>query len=492
MIAKLARAMALLFGTLTIWMAVRFVALFVSTPPPPAMKGANPTTWMTVFGYIIMMSLISVCVMWMEVDRLKEDRSKDADKTRNLSGFVEYFRNKLLLLWSAVSVLIVCVVSMLGIGYVNIREMEKARLIRSAELVTDAYVDHTILIANQVDALLRSVRGYYLRTRSFSETESFIHSLGFDRAIIDNLYLIGADGRIVISHNPATLGRSIADREYFKFHRATNTDTIFVSSVEPDWVIGTRHFRITRRIDNPDGTFGGLALATINPEAFARYYRDLSGGAQSSASLLGIADRKLRARVPQPSARNWSETLDSPLWEALQRTSSGHYENTSQFDNFSDDNSLKNPGRATGVFARQSFHQCLREEVRLCTGEFKKQTRLNPSKAVLCSRFKVQGSFHPSTTPVLSLSKGSGHAIHDLSPLTFSLAPLALHHLLPRKPYDPQRDTEQSIGRRFWYGGSSRLQLKARPDVSGRGGEGETSRVIRLNRRKEDILTSLN
>ncbi len=327
------RAMALLFGTLTIWMALRFVALLVSAPPPPPLRGANPTTWMTVFGYIVMMSLISICVMWMEVDRLKDDHGKDVGKTRNLTEFVEQFRNKLLLLWSAVSVLIVCVVSMLGVGYVNIREMEKTRLIRSAELVNDAFVDHTVLVTNQVDAFLRSVRGYYLRTRSLSETESFIRSLGIERGIIDTIYLIGPGGDIVLSHDPATLGKSVADREYFTFHRATTTDTIFISPVEPDRVTGKLHFRITRRMNNPDGSFGGLALATVNPEAFARYYRDLSGGAQSSASLLGITDRKLRARAPQVPAGKWSETVDSPLWEVLKRTSSGHYENTSQFDN---------------------------------------------------------------------------------------------------------------------------------------------------------------
>ncbi len=327
------RAMALLFGTLTIWMALRAPLLLMGAPPPPALRGANPTTWMTVFGYIVMMSLISVCVMWMEVDRLKDDRRKDSDKTRNLSEFVEHFRNKLLLLWSAVSVLIVCVVSMLGIGYVNIREMEKNRLIRSAELVNDAYVDHTILVANQVDSILRSVRGYYLKTRSLPDTEAFINSIGFERSIIDNIYLIGSDGGIVISHDPASLGRSVADREYFTFHRATVTDTIFISPVEPGRVTNKLHFRITRRIDNPDGSFGGLALATVNPEEFARYYRDLSGGAQSSASLVGIADRKLRARVPQLPAGKWSEMVDSPLWEALKSASAGRYENTSQFDN---------------------------------------------------------------------------------------------------------------------------------------------------------------
>ena len=327
------RGMALLFAMLTIWMALRAVVLLVGKSSPPDLRGGNPTTWMTVFGYIIIMSLMSVCVMWMEVERLKEGQGGGGHGSCNFSEFFVYFRNKLLLLWSAVSVLIVCVVSMLGIGYVNIREMEKTRLIRSAELINDALVNHTILITGQVDSILRSVRGYYLKTHSLPESESFIHSIGFERSIIDNIYLIGSDGKIIISHDPAALGRSVADREYFQFHRATTADTLFISPVESGRVTGKLHFRITRRMNNPDGSFGGLVLAAVNPEAFARYYRDLSVGAQSSTSLLGISDRKLRARVPRTPVEKWAETVDSPLWEALKRAPTGCYENTSQFDN---------------------------------------------------------------------------------------------------------------------------------------------------------------
>ncbi len=74
------RGMALLFAMLTIWMALRAVVLLVGKSSPPDLRGGNPTTWMTVFGYIIIMSLMSVCVMWMEVERLKEGQGGGARK----------------------------------------------------------------------------------------------------------------------------------------------------------------------------------------------------------------------------------------------------------------------------------------------------------------------------------------------------------------------------------------------------------------------------
>ncbi len=329
------RGMALLFATLTTWMVLRFIVIVFGAPSPLDLRGANPTTWMTVFGYIVIMSLMSVCVMWLEVNRLKEGRTGNGTlRARNLSEFVKYFRNKLLLLWSAVSVLIVCVVSMLGIGYVNIREAEKSRLIRSAEQVNDAFVEHTILIFGQIDTVLRSVKGFHLRTNSLIETESFLRTLDTDQSNIDGVYLLASDGRELLPYTMAPRGVTATNREMVQFHRATNSDRVFISPVGPGRVPGQYHFQISRRLDNPDGSFNGVVLATVNPVSLSRYYRDLTAGSQSSVSLLGIGDRKLRARIPMPSADRWAtpDAVASQFWDAMHTAPSGRFEGSSPLD----------------------------------------------------------------------------------------------------------------------------------------------------------------
>jgi|GEM_PF-1468036 len=325
------RAMALLFLVLTAWMSVRFLYILGSPPVQPVLRAANPTTWKTVFGYIVIMSLMTVCVMWMEVAR--NNLRRDDQNIPSAFISMDVFRKKLFFLWSGIAVLIVGVVSVLGIGYVNLREVEKARMIRTSELVTDSFVEHTTQVVGQVDAILHAVRGYYQRTGSIDETARFIDSLNFNTSIIDNIYLIGSNGRIVISHNSAALGRSIADREYFDFHRTTREDQIFISPVLPGRVTGKYHFRITRRIDNQDGSFGGIVLATLNSESFSRYYSNITSGVQNITSLLSISDRKLRARVPNPSPDQWSQPVSSPIWDALKTSPIGSYENISPIDN---------------------------------------------------------------------------------------------------------------------------------------------------------------
>jgi len=324
--------LAILFGVAVAWMTARAGLLLVAEAPPANLRSANPTTWITVFWYIVLVSTMSVCAMWMEVSRYATAQQTASGSRGGAFGFIAYFHNKLFLLGSGVIVLIVGIAGVLGIAYANFHESEKARLIRTAELTNKAFVEQTIQVAGQIDTMLHLVRAFHQRSQSVAATNAYIESLNFDRSVIDNIYLISAAGVIIIAHDPAALGRSVTDRAYFPFHRDAPEDRIFISPVESGRVTGKFHFRITRRINNPDGSFGGLVLATVVPESFARHYRDFAIDAQNSAALLGTADHKLRARTPEPAAELWAKPVESPLWDALKRAPAGRYENISGVD----------------------------------------------------------------------------------------------------------------------------------------------------------------
>lgn len=322
------RILAVLFGVIAVWMAARGVWYFltwaslVAEPAAGHAPGANPTTWITVFWYIVLVALMTATFLWLQFhDRVRVD-----------DDLLGVFRHRLSLLWSGVLIFVLVFMGEAGILYTNFYQSEKERLIRDTEVTNDAFVEHSLQVAQHADSILYAVRGFYAHTRSIPVTEAFINALSFDKSVIDNIYLIDARGRIVISHDPAARGRSVADREYFLFHQATSDDEMFIAPVESGRVTGKFHFRITRRIDNRDGTFGGLVLATVNPESFARYYRRQITGTQKIATLAGTRDRKFRARVPELPADRWQVPIESPLWAALQAQPAGRYENTSGVD----------------------------------------------------------------------------------------------------------------------------------------------------------------
>ena len=325
------QALALLFSLFSIWMAARGVSSLVADSPAVGARGDNPTSWLTVFWYIILVTLMSGCVIWLETGQ-SADRRRFSARLGAFLGFVNYFRDRLHLLWAAVLILLLGILGEAAVLYQKTYEAEEARLMRSTEVTNDAFVQHSLQLINGVDTLLHSVRSFYLRTQSIAETEAFIDSLPFDRASIDNVYLISALGEITISHDPAIAGMNVSDRDYFVFHRANPGDQLFIGAVERGRITGKLRFRVSRRISRADGSFGGVVLGTLNPESFARYYRQLVPDSKSAASLVGTQDRKLRARVPEPDAALWQTPIKSRWWDRLQQSDSGSYKTVSEID----------------------------------------------------------------------------------------------------------------------------------------------------------------
>ena len=325
-------ALAALFCTLVVWMILRCVYLLTSDLPPAEMRAANPTQWLTVFGYIVLASLTAICVMWMEVNRQQETTPNEAQRIGPFLAFLEYFRNKLLLLWSAVIVMMFAIIGALSISYVNFHDYEKARLTQTGETMNDAFVEHTQQVIAQTEMMLNAVSAFYLRTHSIPETQAFIRNLGFDLSVVENIYLLSADGRAVITHDPATLNRSVADRDYFLHHQANPDLGIRVSRLERGRVTGKVFFRISRRMTGPDGRFDGVVLANVRFESFTGYFRDLLGREVNFAALLDVTNRSVIASVPEIAPQRREQPVDSPLWQALDTAPSGRMTGSSFID----------------------------------------------------------------------------------------------------------------------------------------------------------------
>jgi len=324
--------LTMLFGMLMLWMAMRGLLLILADTPTPSLRGANPTTWATMFGYIVLVSLVTVGVIWLEVSQPPSSSGNTTQPDPATRGLVGFFQYRLRLLWMVVLVLLLGIIGEAGVIYAKTFEAEKIRLTHTTELATDTFARHSAQVINQVDTLLKAVRGFYLQSRALAATEAFINTLPFDKSTVDNIYFIGTQGEILISHDPAAKGLKVSDRDYFKFHQSNASDRLFIGPVESGVVTGKFHFRITRRINQPDGSFGGLFLATVVPEAFAHYYLELGSGGQISAALVGTQDHKLRARLPAPPSDRWHEQLHSPLWDLLHQSPTGVYSTASSVD----------------------------------------------------------------------------------------------------------------------------------------------------------------
>jgi len=211
-------------------------------------------------------------------------------------------------------------------------EAELATAMREAEIANDAFAEETLQMFRQIDLVLRGIRAFHQRSGSVAETERYIQDLGLGQGRIENGYLVDAAGRLVITHNPATVGRSVADRDYYRFHQSTPEDVPHVSAVELGRATGQYLFRVTRRIDDAQGRFAGVSLVTVAPSSIADFYARLTHNDGSVASLISTRDRRVRARVPTPPVDVWARPLDSAIWAQLAARPAGRYEANGAID----------------------------------------------------------------------------------------------------------------------------------------------------------------
>ena len=107
---------------------------------------------------------------------------------------------------------------------------------------------------------------------------------------LQGLFIYDAAGRwIVNSGNRSYEGRNNADRAYFRYHRdhpgrAPHVGAPIVGRTSGAWVIP-----VSRRIERPDGSFAGVALATIKIDFFRRVYHQLDVG-RDGAIVLALDD----------------------------------------------------------------------------------------------------------------------------------------------------------------------------------------------------------
>ena len=103
---------------------------------------------------------------------------------------------------------------------------------------------------------------------------------------LNGLFVYDEKGRWIADSQAVLLNLNNSDREYFIFHR-THTDrgphigVPVISRSTGKWIIP-----VSRRINHPDGSFAGVALATIDVDFFSNFYASLDIGNAGAIALI--------------------------------------------------------------------------------------------------------------------------------------------------------------------------------------------------------------
>ena len=184
-------------------------------------------------------------------------------------------KKRVLLIWGGV--LIIASIALIGNmkAFALYRESERISLATRSAIVSNALADHSRQIMRQVDTILRGVQIYYLRLQSISDVREYISGLTIDEGTFSGIYIADQFGDVSWTQGNEDKRFSVSDRAYFQNHRSNPDSGLIISPVVSGRATPAYNFHVSRRLNNPDGSFAGVVIATVNPNAFEEYVRNL-------------------------------------------------------------------------------------------------------------------------------------------------------------------------------------------------------------------------
>ena len=161
----------------------------------------------------------------------------------------------------------------------------------------------------------------------------------FDRATtaphVGVVLVVDEHGAVVLNSNLETPYRgSLADREYFAFHRDHPNGGLHVSApfrgrLTQQWAIA-----VSRRLAYPDGRFAGLVMATVRLQSIRTLFEGMDVG-PGGAMTLYRNDGVILMRTPYSDAQIGLDFSGGAAFQRAMLAPSGQYVATPTFDNTS-------------------------------------------------------------------------------------------------------------------------------------------------------------
>lgn len=145
------------------------------------------------------------------------------------------------------------------------------------------------------------------------------------------LSIIDENGNLSISSQEPFVPSNLQDREHFFIHKESNSGQLFISKPVLGRSSGKWSIQMSRRIDHPDGSFGGVVVVSVDPSYFGEFYKQVDLGGASIISLIG-RDGIVRAHGMDQSQYIGIDLSKSPLMEHLKVSDTGQYRGKSTVD----------------------------------------------------------------------------------------------------------------------------------------------------------------
>ncbi|WP_378957045.1 ATP-binding protein [Pelosinus sp. sgz500959] len=182
-----------------------------------------------------------------------------------------------------------------------------------------AFEEHERRIVASADKDLLKLKYAYERDGILSQVVAdYLENIG-DDALRNQIAIYDEQGFLIGSFIKGLPLTNYSDRAYFQAHRDSVTETLFIGSPIQPKNLGQSIIPLSRRINKPDGSFGGIVYIGLKTDYFLDFYNKMQLGQDQLTMLVGM-DGIVRIRRVNDDTTGGGLNFrqGSSLWNHLQ------------------------------------------------------------------------------------------------------------------------------------------------------------------------------
>ena len=194
-----------------------------------------------------------------------------------------------------------------------------------------AFEEQTIRTLKGVDSATLFLKREYARFGNQTNIASYIENGIIEDKLFVTITVSDERGDLLLSSQPFK-PTNVADREHFKVHAQEDSGRLIIGRPVLTRITGTWSIPMSRRINKPDGSFGGMVSALVDPRYFTDFYQQTDLGQQGLVNLVGL-DGISRARRIGNIASVGTDMSQSSLLKEQAKHAIGNFISTGRTEN---------------------------------------------------------------------------------------------------------------------------------------------------------------
>lgn len=213
----------------------------------------------------------------------------------------------------------------------NERKMEINSIYKEAGNLARSFEEHSSRTIKGADQISLFLKYQYEKMGKNIDISQYIDGEMLIGQPLLLLGIIDKNGDLASSSQVPFVPSNVSDREHFSIHKDFDSGQLFISKPLVGRSSGKWSIQMTRRINNPDGSFGGIVVISVDPSYFSEFYKQVDLGKGAIISLAG-RDGIVRAHGVDQNQHIGVDLSDSPLMEYLKVSDTGQYIAKSKVD----------------------------------------------------------------------------------------------------------------------------------------------------------------